>query len=229
MKILVDADTVAYRVAYSKDASDPVSARAKVDAEVNRIKERVNPYLDLDNYQFYLTGKGNFRFDYDATYKGNRKSEKPVLLPVAREHLIENYGATVTEGEEADDAISIEANKHDWHDVIVVSIDKDMLQIPSQNYNPSKDVWTSVDPWSGKQFFYQQLLTGDPVDGVIGIYKVGPVKAKVILEGATTEGELWERCLAAYGGDYDKCLSNARMLHLRTYEGEIWCPPSDTD
>jgi DNA polymerase I len=226
VKVLVDADTLAYRVAYSKEVSDPTSAIRKTDEEVSRIKEAVNPYLDNENYQFYLTGKGNFRFDYDATYKGNRKSEKPVLLPVARDHLVEAYGAVVTEGQEADDAISIEARNYDWHDVVVVSIDKDLRQIPCQLYNPGRNTWESIDPWTAKVNFYEQLLVGDLTDNVVGIYKVGPVKAKKMLDGATTEYDLWKICADAYG-DYEKAVSNARMLHLRVQTDEIWEPPND--
>jgi len=62
-----------------------------------------------------------------------------------------------------------------------------------------------------------------PVDSVVGIYKVGPVKAKKILEGLTDEKALWDKCVEAYD-NYDRCLSNARMLWLRRYEGQIWNP-----
>lgn len=226
MKVLVDADTLAYRVAYSKEVSDPESAMQKVDEEVSRIKEAINPYLDDNDYKFYLTGKGNFRFDYDATYKGNRKGEKPLLLPVARERFIDKHGATVTEGQEADDAISIEAHKYDWQDIIVVSIDKDFRQTPCQLFNPGRLTWEGIDPWSAKVNFYEQLLVGDRVDNVIGVHKVGPVTAKKMLEGARSEQEMWAICAEAYK-DYDRAVSNARMLHLRTFEGEIWCPPTN--
>lgn len=226
MKVLVDADTIAYRVAYSKEVRGPKDAERKVDEEVERIKQAVNPYLDDEYFNFYLTGKGNFRFDYDETYKGQRTSEKPILLYFARDYFVDVYGATVSQGQEADDVISIEANKHDWHDVIVVSIDKDFRQVPCQLYNPLHGTWESIDPWSGKVNFYEQMLVGDRSDNVVGVMGIGKVKAKKFLETATTEKELWDRCLAAYEGDYDRCLSNARMLHLRTYEGEIWEPPS---
>lgn len=225
MKVLVDADTLAYRVAYSKEVSSPKSAVRKVDEIVDHIKEAVNPYLDDKHYQFYLTGKGNFRFDYDETYKGQRKGEKPLMLPYAREHFVAAHGAIVTSGEEADDAISIEAHKHDWQEVIVVSIDKDFRQTPCQLFNPNKDTWESIDPWFGRVNFYEQLLVGDPVDNVVGVYKVGPVTAKKMLVGARSEKQMWDICVEAYK-DPEKALSNARMLHLRAYEGEIWEPPS---
>ena len=64
------------------------------------------------DYKVYLTGKGNFRHDIAVTepYKGNRKEkEKPVHLEAIRQYLIKDWNAVVSEGEEADDLIAIDA------------------------------------------------------------------------------------------------------------------------
>jgi 5'-3' exonuclease len=93
-------------------------------------------------------------------------------------------------------------------------------------FNPTKNEWTEVSEEEGMYFFYTQLLTGDKVDNIHGVHKVGPVKALKILEGATTEQEMWERCLEAYEGDYDRAVMNGRLLWLRRVEGQIWEPPN---
>ena len=54
---------------------------------------------------------------------------------------------------------------------------------------------------------------------------MGPVKAAKILEGCSTEQELYDACVKAYDGDLDRVLENARLLWLRRYEGEMWMPP----
>ena len=124
----------------------------------------------------------------------------------------------------ADDLIAIEATKNNF-DCVVVSIDKDMLQIPCWHYNHFKNVLTKVEPFEGNKFFYTQILTGDSADNIHGLSQVGPVKASNILKGLETEQDMWDAVLDAYDGDVDRVLENARLLWLRRYEGEIWQPP----
>jgi len=224
MKVLVDSDPICYQVAYSKEPENISDLLNKTDSLVESIVQKINPYMTPDDLRFYLTGKGNFRYDIDPLYKSTRVGEKPKSLQLIKQHFINKYNATLSENEEADDMIAIEASKHKHTEVVVVSIDKDFRQIPCQLYNPGRDTWESIDPWSGLVNFYEQLLVGDPVDSVVGIYKVGPVKAKKILEAIDNEKGLWDKCVETYN-DYDRCLSNARMLWLRRYEGEIWKPP----
>ncbi len=226
MIVLVDADTLAYKAAFSKESTGVGSAIDKIDSVVEKIKETVNPYLDSESIRFYLTGKGNFRYGIDKDYKGNRKgTEKPLLLPLIRNHLVDAYNAVVVDGMEADDAIAIEASKHDWHDVVIVSIDKDFRTVPCQLYNPGRDTWESIDPWSAKVNFYQQILVGDTSDNIIGVYKVGPVKAKAMLGTCETEREMWEVCLEAYHQDYQRCRNNAKLLYLLRSGDDDWEPP----
>jgi 5'-3' exonuclease len=172
-----------------------------------------------------LTGANNFRHEVAKDYKAQRPKEKPVLLNFARNYILEEYNTILTEGEEADDAIAILATKY-FPEAVIVSIDKDFKQVPGLLFNPTKNEWTEVSEEGGMHFFYTQLLTGDKVDNIHGVYKVGPVKALKILEGATTEQEMWERCLEAYEGDYDRAVMNGRLLWLRRVEGQIWEPPN---
>lgn len=223
-KVLIDADPLAYRAVFSK--GDTLGGVVeKIDELFNQITESVvYEFGDDLEYHSYLTGKNNFRYDFCKDYKGQRPKEKPTYLNFARDYIIENYDAIVTDGEEADDAIAIMATKH-YQRAIVVSIDKDFKQVPCILYNPVKNEWDRIDYWNGLRFFYTQLLVGDRVDNIAGVFKVGPVKALKILEGAKTERELWERCLEAYEGDYDRAVMNGRLLWLRRQENQIWEPP----
>ena len=104
-----------------------------------------------------------------------------------------------------------------------------MLQIPCHHFNFGKNEWKTVDEWSGLQFFYSQILTGDRADNIVGLYRVGPVKATKMLSEAKTEKDLWEACVKAYDGDVDRVIENARLLWLRRTEGEIWQPPVNVE
>jgi 5'-3' exonuclease len=224
---LIDADTIAYRAVFSQNGDTVGGVVEKIEELFNRITDAVQErYGSGCVFKAYLTGSGNFRKDFAKDYKANRVGEKPVLLSFARDYILDNYDTTLTEGEEADDAIAIAATKH-YPNSIIVSIDKDFKQVPCELYNPNKDEWETVDHWNGLKFFYKQLLVGDNVDNIKGVWKVGPKKADKILEGSTTELEMWKRCLEAYEGDYDRAVMNGRLLWLRRYENQIWTPPSD--
>ncbi len=226
-KMLIDGDIIAYRAAFSaKDGSSQV-AKDKADEVVNFILDQAFSFPSPEDFEMFLTGGGNFRFDIAKSYpyKGNRKkTEKPKHLGTVRNHLIEAWGAVVSEGEEADDLIAIAATKI-GPTAIVASIDKDMLQIPCEHFNFGKNEWSVVNKFEGLKFFYTQMLTGDRADNIIGLHRVGPVKAKKMLKGCNTEEELWEAVLNAYDGDLERVLENARLLWLRRYEGELWEPP----
>ena len=228
-KVLVDGDIVAYRAAFSTQDLFPEDAVSKVDELMDYILTETLMFPDPKDYEVFLTGSGNFRYDIAKSfpYKGNRKStEKPIHLPVAREHLITNYKASVSEGEEADDLIAIAATKY-GPETIVASVDKDMLQLPCKHFNFTKGEWHDVTEFEGTKFFYKQILTGDRADNIMGLYKVGPVKAEKIVKDCKTEEELWDAVLNAYDGNIERVVENARLLWLRRKEGEVWEPPTD--
>ena len=178
-KVLIDGDIVAYRSAFATQDLLPKDAEEKAEILLDYILEETLEFPTPDQYEIYLTGSGNFRHQVAKSYeyKGNRKSaEKPIHLYHIRQYMVDKFDAIVSEGEEADDLIAIEATRL-GPDTVVASIDKDMLQIPCHHFNFGKNEWKTVDDWSGLQFFYNQILTGDRADNIIGLYRVGPVKA----------------------------------------------------
>jgi hypothetical protein len=228
-KVLVDGDIVAYRAAFSTQDMFPQDAESKVDDLMDYILGETLMFPDPSGYRVFLTGSGNFRFDIAKSfpYKGNRSgTEKPIHLSVTRERLVNKWGAVVSEGEEADDLIAIAATEF-GPDTVVASIDKDMLQIPCRHFNFTTGVWTTVTEFEGLRFFYKQILTGDRADNIIGLYRVGPVKAEKMLQDCDTEEDLWDAVLKAYDGDLDRVVENARLLWLRRKEGQLWQPPTE--
>jgi 5'-3' exonuclease len=223
--VLIDADPLAYRAVFSASGDTIGGVIEKVDQLFTHIFDGVcEKFGNNLTYKAYLTGSGNFRKEIAKDYKANRVGEKPALLGFARDYIENTYDTVITEGEEADDAIAIAATKL-YPNTIIVSIDKDFKQVPCLLFNPSKDEWSDIDDWSGTLSFYTQMLVGDTVDNIKGVWKVGPAKAKKILDGATTELELWQRCLEAYEGDYNRAVTNGRLLWLRREENQMWTPP----
>ena len=128
-------------------------------------------------------------------------------------------------GQEADDAIAIEATKLS-DDCVIVSLDKDLDQVAGYHYNFVKDIAYYITPEEGLRRFYQQILTGDTADNIKGITGIGPVRSAQMLEDAEDEAEMYRRCVEAYDGNEDRVIENARLLWLRRHEEEpLWTPP----
>lgn len=225
--ILIDGDIIAYRCAFSTKDKLPKDACDAVDELLTYILEEASFITGAQEYRLFLTGKGNFRTEIakTAVYKGNRKgTEKPLHLECIRCHMIDHWDAEVSSGEEADDLIAKSATEF-GPKVVIASADKDMLQLSASHFNFNKNTWDHVDAWRGLHFFYKQILMGDTADNIVGLYRVGPVKADKMLEGCKTEDQLYDRVVEAYEGDESRVIENARLLWLRRYEDELWQPP----
>lgn len=223
-------------ISYEPHAEPIENACQNVSTVVRSIKERLAKQ-DVLRYEFYLSGKGNFRYDIATLqpYKGNRKDvPKPVHYDALREFITDKYRATVVEGEEADDAIGIRAIELHGNGVIV-SIDKDLNNIPGPHFDWTKDVWYDVSEVQALRNFYGQMLTGDETDNIPGIYGIGKVKATKLLAKCTSAKAMWfyvlNEWLKAYpdgfnGTDTKKAVIEiGQLLYIRQKKGELWQPP----
>jgi hypothetical protein len=228
---LVDSDLIAYRISFACKNESETAAKYSLNSYLNDILVRGadKPYADCftDDWKLYLTGSNNFRMSIakTAVYKGNRLAPKPPHLAAMRKHLVDEWGAIVVDGQEADDAVAIDATCLGYNNSVICSVDKDLDQIPGWHYNFVKDTAYHITPEEGMYRFYKQILTGDSADNIIGLKGVGPIKADKMLEDCDTEEKLYEACLAAYDGDAERVLENAQLLWLRRYEGQTWTPP----
>ena len=230
-KLLLDADVLCYRAAFScsKPEHTVRDAVDKVDELINHILDfltKDDPFITQnEDYQLYLTGKGNFRHEVAKTYKMNRQgTDKPQYHTEVRQRVIDYWGAIVSEGEEADDLIAIEATRLKG-DCVIVSVDKDFKTVECMLYNPSVGSFEQITKLDACYYFYLQCLTGDRVDNVPGIYGVGPKKAQAILKDLKDEDSMYNAVLAAYNGNVEEMHINAKLLWLRRYVGEIWDGP----
>jgi hypothetical protein len=225
MIALVDADVVAYRIAFGCNDEPEKAAIAKA-AEF--LEDLVFTFANADDCEGYLTGKDNYRHEIAKTvpYKANRVAEKPKHLGIIREYMISAWAFSVQEKQEADDAISIRAYALGEEDYIICSIDKDLDNVRGWHYNFGKNERYFVKEEEAIRNFYRQVLTGDRVDNVPGLPGIGPKKAEKILQDCCTEEELYKAVLEAYKGDVSLLTEQAQLLWLRRKEGELWQPPN---
>ena len=225
MNALLDADILCYRVGFATNDEHENTAIETMAVFLEDLL--MFDLVDTDDYELFLTGKTNFRNEVAVTvpYKGNRKDvKKPKHLPLLREYLQTAWGASVSDGQEADDDIAIRATEL-GEESIIVSIDKDFMQVPGWHYNFVKKVKKHVTPEDGLRFFYKQILMGDSADNIKGIFRVGEKKATKMLADLETEQQFYQCCVEGLGEE--RVLENARLLWLRRYPNQMWEPPSE--
>lgn len=237
--VLIDGDVIVYSSAFhvmrkqreSEETGEPLKyspeqmAEYKIDNTISVCMAR----SEATSCKVYLTGKGNFRYNIAKTYKEHRKADKPLLFDHCRNHIQFSHNAIVSNGEEADDLIAIEAARMGYKDCVIASIDKDFLQVPVPMYNWRKDEMTPVSEVEGIRFFYQQCLEGDRADNVVGIRGVGPKTALQWIEGLDNEKDLYKAVLEKYKAakmTEQDLKDNARLLWLRRKPDEMWEPPA---
>lgn len=184
--------------------------------------------LYIDKYVMAVKGEGNFRDELYDKYKGYRKSQPPNLMTrtVAslRDLLINTDMAVAAHGREADDLLRIwsEQARAQNIDFIICSGDKDLYCIPGDHWDIRKREFKHVSHIDSLQCYYQQLLKGDSTDGIPGIYRMGKVTAKSLLDGLRNEEDMQEvvvsQYMTAYGEDwYGMLLINAKLIHLQRH------------
>jgi 5'-3' exonuclease len=248
--LLIDADTLLYRVGYLSLKGEEDYRKAVVQSFQRTIQECTDAYMRcfrtkpsaLISFNLYFTSKGTSlrsEFDKETVYKEHRKhTPKPKFIPEMKGELSGRYFLEHAEAHigEADDALSIIAKQKraKGEDYLICGCDKDLKQIPGYHYNYLQKVVSHISMEDANRFFFHQLLTGDKADNIPGLHGIGPVKANYILGDEKDPDTLWDLVLAAYFSHYkdlsedeitDIIYERANKLWLRRTEGEIWVPP----
>lgn len=237
MLALIDADIVLYRVGHTTNNDEEWVAAARTDEMMDGILANTK----ASQFQLWLSGplEENFRFRIWPEYKANRKDQvKPVHYNFIKEHLVVNWGARFTFGEEADDRLGIEQTRleeiiTEEHPSVICSIDKDLMQIPGMHYNFVKNDWQHITKERGLKNFYEQILVGDTTDNISGARGIGEAKSRKALESSISERELLEAVIACYATAkahrdespeqlYKRIDLAGKLLKIRQQEEEIW-------
>lgn len=187
---LIDADSLLYESASVNQDTLVFSDEDKViEVDEEGAKEHLDFTIDkivkatgCTEYQMFITGPTNFRYEVLPTYKHNRKDiERPILLGMLKEYVLENHPCKITSKVEADDACTITMSKNPKK-YILAHIDKDLNQVEGTHYNWRDDVIYEVTKEEGIRMFFKQVLTGDSTDGYAGCPLIGPEKAEIIID-----------------------------------------------
>lgn len=184
---LIDGDIVIFQsaVAVQDDLgdgpmADPLAGVRKLD----KIVEQWTP-PGTDRIVFCLSPskrRDTFRCHISSDYKANRKSDRPVIHLDLFRYVRQEFETLEVPHLEADDVIGIAATSGQYVDPVVVSIDKDLRQIPGTHFIPTTREFLVVTPDEGDRHWRYQALVGDPVDNYPGCPGVGPKTANQILD-----------------------------------------------
>lgn len=227
---LVDCDILQYACGFAADAqikkeykeahpdaTDEEIAQALADTEytalaLQNVKTVIDSCTDKfnDGYIAYIQEGTHFRYDIATIkpYKGNRDtSHKPKYYKEIKDYLVDKWSAIPVTRIETDDAIGIEQWRRTDKYSVIVSIDKDMDCIPGWHYNWKRGELYYQSLNEANLFHFYQMMTGDTVDNIQGIYGLGPKRAGAVLD--------------TNGRDLDKVRTAVQEIYKKTY-GDEW-------
>lgn len=225
---LIDGDILVYRIGYSTEDVPERLAAFRLRDYFNEILES----LMLSDYQTFITSadKSNYRFAIDNSYKANRKQPKPVHYDFLRSCILESYSSlfrsSMSVGKEADDSIGIIASQSPTK-YCIITVDKDLNQIPGWHYNFVKKKKYYVSKLGGTKFFYKQLLMGDSADNIQGIIGIGPKLADELIDPLENELDMYKTVYQIYKDvdDIANITKRGQLLKIQTKPNELWLPP----
>jgi 5'-3' exonuclease len=189
--VLIDFSSIAHPVWHmASNDPNPDATSIGIIAKVRALASG-QPHVAL-----CLDSPTSFRKEMDATYKAARESKPAPFFhqcAIALETLkTDGYPQWMAEGFEADDVIAsatAQARVGAWP-VLVVSADKDLLQLVTEHVSVKSPVTGNVmDPAAVKEKFgvtpdqVRDYLTlvGDASDGVVGVKGIGAKGAAALL------------------------------------------------
>lgn len=256
MIALIDCDSLMYLAAYKLDDPENLSKHgfegadeeeyAPYMAEIaaDRLERMITDIMgdiQKDEHNIHISGvevyitkcKNSIRKELSSDYKKGRKPNK--IVNYLRDLYAFQDEVIYDDMYEADDLIADRARELKG-DCIIVTMDKDLIQIGGFIYNfyrkPSKkdeegneiEVYPRkglmyVSELEAKRFFAKQMLMGDAGDAVQGLPKVGEKTAEKILAGKESDFSLIRAVLKEYKRVHqdnymEQLMLNKRLLYL---------------
>ena len=224
---IIDGDILIYRACHKS-----LKENLDVTATFDQLLEDLYDQMACSSYSLHISGGGNFRKKLKqnfTVYKGKRK-EKPANYLFLRNYILKNHDVISVPFYEADDTAAIEATiyQNEGKLYTLATIDKDWIQIGGIIYNMQYKSLKAYSTAEAISFFHHQLVMGDAVDNIPGIYGMGKKKAEKLLKGKSLIRQfaaIRRLYKEVHGNDSDGILNSmGRLLYLvREYDAKLWC------
>lgn len=215
-----DADFIPFYVCHNKRYESGVIEKTLEDCikGCDSLLNNINKSIKADSFVGFITKGKCFRYKIYPEYKGNRKYDNmPKYMNEVRTYMVEKYGFIGVEGLEADDLVVSYKKLNKDDEVIIVSPDKDLLNLEGTNYNPKKNEHVTITAEEAERYFWTSMLVGDTADNIKGVKGIGPVAAsKIINNTINWRSEVLESYCRVYGEqdgitEFYKCY---KCLHI---------------
>jgi len=176
-----DSDFIPFYVGFTKKGEEDKSLEQCI-ANCDDFISNINRYNKADYYVGYLTQSKCFRYDINPSYKANRKYDNmPKYLKELKQHLRDKHNFISQEGYEADDLVISFKAQNNQYKSILVSPDKDILNLVGKHLNPRKMEFKRTSESEATEFFWKSMIKGDTIDGIAGLKGKGEVFAEKLL------------------------------------------------
>ena len=214
---LIDGDILIYKIACGVEQEirwpDGVWTYSSDEKEAFKaIEQKIQGIMggtEASGYLICFTDSlNNFRHSILPSYKGNRvKNRKPLALSALRNHCMLNYNCASYPNLEADDVMGILATSPDIEEeVVIVTIDKDLMQIPVVVYNMDTMEASKPEHRDCENIMFRQCITGDTTDG----YKGCPGAGEAVADEILSTPFLWESYEHTFQSGKRKGISETR-------------------
>ena len=213
-KIIIDADSMIYSSAFADDLD---SAKESLDSKIEAVLDYFESKGDVDSFFVCSGSRGNFRTYLTKEYKANRKDvKKPQWLSQLHYHSKVEWGSRMIIGAETDDLVAtLFKRKEDGVTNVLVSIDKDYLQLKGYIYNYHKNTLVNNTELDALRAFYTQMIVGDSSDNIKVCKGKGKAYATKLFKDCETEYQFIRRTFETYKEHYK---SKAREKYILTYK-----------
>jgi 5'-3' exonuclease len=220
LKVLIDSDSVAFASAATSDDQDFWVAQNRCDDMVRRILDETK----ADEYELWLTGDTNFRYNIYPEYKAQRKKQYiPKWYIPLKQHLQDAWQANISQGCEADDMVGVRQMEHPPGESLIAHIDKDINMIPGMHYHwgimrlgkvvRAPELYEVSDEEALYNFYYQLIVGDNGTDNIKGVRGAGPVLAQKLLQQHTSEEGRYYAISDLYSC-YEEMAVNAKCLWI---------------
>ena len=201
------------------------------NARAKEMVENILSAVSATEYELWLSGPNNFRYNVYPEYKANRiGAYRPKWERAVKNYLVAEWKANWSDGCEADDMVGVRQMDAPPETTIIAHIDKDIDMIPGWHYNwplirkgkvLREGVRYFVDEAEAEYNFYYQLIVGDKgTDNIPGLVGKGPVFAKKFL--ATIPRENWLKEILELYSCKEELEMNAKCLWIWRKMDDIW-------
>jgi len=201
MKAIIDADSIIYGCSFQETIEE---AMESFNDKLTELIADLREFCEVSDVIVCNGSKNNFRTALNASYKANRKQERPTLLSALHKEVKISYNSYYGDGVETDDVVATlwkrEVDENGVDSVVIVANDKDYKQFPCwffDAYYKRRELF-KITPFESQYNFYEQMIIGDTADNVNYCKGYGRSYANEAFKGVESEFGLLKRTYGLY-------------------------------